>query len=181
MSNTSIAVISLLLCIAFTFALCMTRSLRHWTWFSFIPLLVLLISVRLKTLMAAARRWRRRAACKREDESNYDMFRPASDPARTLYDAFCAESENRAGRTFDAWHRAELEAVYNAACEYAREHKLLAPTFDDVCTAEKSAVGFAGYGAQWAYRVSDILHDKNDNCLCLIGGGATKGEDLDNE
>lgn len=80
-----------------------------------------------------------------------DFFRPRHEPARTLYDAFIAEAAKRKGRPLAEWLEAEPVAVWQAACTYARQHALKAPTLEDVKEAERYARGSADYGAKWAY------------------------------
>ena len=86
-----------------------------------------------------------------------DIFRPRTEPARTLYDAFLAEAKHRAGRDFEEWHNAELNAVHDAARKYAEAHGTTAPTFEQVCAADAYASGSADYGSKWAYQVADIM------------------------
>lgn len=91
-----------------------------------------------------------------------DVFRPTIEPARTLYDAFQREAEKRDGRDFEDWHSAELNAVCNAARQYAQSHALIAPTFEQVCDAEVCASGHVDYGAKWAYRVAEMMQNEKD-------------------
>ena len=88
-----------------------------------------------------------------------DVFRPTREPARTLYDAFQREAEKREGRDFEDWHSAEMNAVCNAARQYAQSHGLTVPTFEQVCDAEVSACGHVDYGSKWAYRVAEMMQN----------------------
>jgi hypothetical protein len=86
-----------------------------------------------------------------------DVFRPHTDPARRIYDAFQAEAEKRATRQGDEWIAAERLAVWHAARDYAQQHGLRIPTIDEVACAENNAMGHCDYGAKWAYRVAEYM------------------------
>jgi len=86
-----------------------------------------------------------------------DVFRPHSDPARVLYDAFQAEAEKRADRDVDAWIAFEREAVWRVARDYAQQHGLPVPTLAEVKKAEELALGHVDYGSKWAYGVAELL------------------------
>jgi spore germination protein GerM len=89
-----------------------------------------------------------------------DVFRPSREPAKTIYDAFQKEAENRTSREFEDWTEAETQAVHKAACKYAEEHGLPIPTIEDVRDAEISASGHIDYAAKWAYRVAEKMRLK---------------------
>lgn len=86
-----------------------------------------------------------------------DIFRPPTNPARHLYDVFQAEAEKRGECGWPEWNNNEIAAVFVAAVEYAKEHGLRAPTYQEVCDAERSASGHVDYGSKWAYRVAEKM------------------------
>lgn len=86
-----------------------------------------------------------------------DPFLPRSEPARTLYLAFQAEAKHRKERTGAEWIEAERKAVWSAACGYAEEHGLPAPTMEQVERAERYAMGSVDYGAKWAYALATSM------------------------
>jgi hypothetical protein len=88
---------------------------------------------------------------------NNDIFRPHTEPARSIYDAFQAEAAKRAGRSIEAWQSAERDAVLREAIFQAQKLSLTPPTQADVCNAELSAMGHIDYGAKWAYRVAETM------------------------
>lgn len=85
------------------------------------------------------------------------IFRPRSEPARTLYDALQAEAKHRKGRTPEQWMDAEQQAVWRAARDYAQQHGLAVPTIDAVRKAERLASGHTDYGLKWALGVAQAL------------------------
>lgn len=88
----------------------------------------------------------------------YDsIFRPKTEPARTLYDAFQAESLNRPNRMLDVWIDLERQAVWGAAKVYAQEHDMRAPTLAEVQICEQAALGHVDYGAKWAIYVAEYM------------------------
>jgi hypothetical protein len=89
--------------------------------------------------------------------SGIDPFRPRSEPARTLYDAFQEEAANRNGRSFEEWCEAETDAVHVAAIAVAKAHSLRAPTREDVVKAGIRAQGHIDYGLQWACGVVEAM------------------------
>lgn len=82
-------------------------------------------------------------------------FRPQQEPARSFYDTFQTEATKRAQRTVPEWCEAELLAVHEAACRYAAQHGLAAPTRHKV-----SARGHTDYGSKWALGVA--AHFQNE-------------------
>ena len=86
-----------------------------------------------------------------------DVFRPRTEPASILYDAFQEEAEKREGRTVEAWQRCEHREVWYAAYCYAKKHYLLAPTLEQVKEAAMSASGHIDFGSKWAYAVVRIM------------------------
>ncbi len=86
-----------------------------------------------------------------------DVFRPRTEPAKTLYDAFQDEATKREGRTVSQWIHEERHAVWRTAVFYAHAHGMLVPSLDDIQRAEGSASGSVDYGAKWAYRVAEIM------------------------
>lgn len=89
-----------------------------------------------------------------------DHFRPRTQPAQAIYDAFSEESKKRDGRNFDESHEAEKKAVHIAAVKMAKELNLREPTLEDINHAERYASGHTDYGACWAYKVTDIMSRK---------------------
>lgn len=85
------------------------------------------------------------------------VFRPTTEPARAIYDAFQAEASLRPGRTVEAWTTGEAEAVWRAARDYAQQRRLEAPTLEQVQRAEVLARGHTDYGAKWAYGVAALV------------------------
>lgn len=77
-----------------------------------------------------------------------DIFRPRSDPARRIYDAFQREAKKRPGRDLEEWQAREREAVLTAA-------RIDWPTLpmSVVEDAEKCACGHVDYGAKWAHGI----------------------------
>jgi len=86
-----------------------------------------------------------------------DFFRPHTEPARTLYDAFQAEAEKRPERTCDEWIAKERMAMWHVATSYAQRHGLHMPTLDEVTLAERLACGHVDYGAKWAIGVAEAM------------------------
>ena len=86
-----------------------------------------------------------------------DFFRPRTEPAITIYDAFHKEAKNRDGKEFSQWNNNEIVAVFTAAVEYAQKHRLRIPTLDEVRETEQYASGSADYGSKWAYAVVRIM------------------------
>lgn len=82
-----------------------------------------------------------------------DIFRPTSEPARTIYDAFQDEATKREQREPDEWMSAEIHRVWRTATAEAIKRQLRPPTLDDVQRAERSACGHVDYGSKWAYGV----------------------------
>jgi hypothetical protein len=89
-----------------------------------------------------------------------DPFRPRSEPALTLYEAFQTEAKNRKGRTFSEWSAAESMAVWQAARDYAQAHGLTVPTLAQIKSAECYAMGSVDYGAKWAFQVARTMREK---------------------
>ncbi len=86
-----------------------------------------------------------------------DIFRPHTEPARTLYDAFQTEARKRSGRSIGEWIEAERAAVWVAARDYAQQHGLRTPTWMDVVEAEPFVYESADYGAKWAIRLAEKM------------------------
>lgn len=59
-------------------------------------------------------------------------FRPSHEPARTLFDTFQAEARHRGIRTVEEWMKAEREAVWRAARDWAQQHGRPVPTIDQI-------------------------------------------------
>jgi len=86
-----------------------------------------------------------------------DFFRPHTEPARTIYDAFQKESLLRKYRAIEVWMRAERLAVCLAARKYAQQHGMRVPTLEEVEAAERYASGSVDYGSKWAYQVVEKM------------------------
>ena len=82
-----------------------------------------------------------------------DIFRPRSEPARAIYEAFEAEATKRDGRSAEEWQEAERRAVYRAAQSAATSMGLRVPSMEEVVAAERYAMGSTDYGAKWAHGV----------------------------
>jgi hypothetical protein len=89
-----------------------------------------------------------------------DIFKPRSEPAKTLYEAFQEESKNRKGRESEEWIFTERMAVWRAAMHYAQQHGLRVPSIEEVENAERYASGSVDYGAKWAYRVAGLMEPR---------------------
>jgi hypothetical protein len=88
---------------------------------------------------------------------HHDVFRPHSEPARTIYDAFQKEAEKRDGMDVDDWILAEREAVWKAARDYAQQHGMRIPTMEEVERAEDQACCHTDYGLKWAIGVAEKM------------------------
>ncbi|MFN9473963.1 hypothetical protein [Acidovorax sp.] len=88
---------------------------------------------------------------------NFDPFRPSRQPAQIIYDTFQAEAQFRKGRALEEWQRKEVEAVFFAACKFASDNGLRAPTMEEVLASERYARGSVDYGAKWAYVLSEKM------------------------
>lgn len=84
-------------------------------------------------------------------------FRPIRQPARAIFDALVAEQAHRKGRSFEEWQRAEREAVWRAARDFAQQNGICVPTIEQVHKREVLALGHTDYAAKWAYAVADLL------------------------
>lgn len=85
------------------------------------------------------------------------IFRPVTEPARTIYDAFQAEARRRAGRSVEEWTAAEAGAVWAATRDYAQQNGLAVPTMAQIESAEMLARGHTDYGSKWAHGVSALV------------------------
>lgn len=85
-----------------------------------------------------------------------DIFRPRTDPARTIYDTLQVEAEKRTLASI-AWIESERQTVWRAARDYAQQHRMRVPTLEEVECAEKRAIGHVDYGARWAYGVAELM------------------------
>ena len=86
-----------------------------------------------------------------------DMFRPHTEPASLIYDAFQAEASHRKGRCIGKWINAERYAVWRVARDWAEQHGRKVPTLDEVQLEERCAMGHIDYGAKWAYGIARLL------------------------
>ena len=91
------------------------------------------------------------------------IFRPKTEPARTLYDAFQAESLKRPDRMLDVWIALEQYAVWNAAKAYALKHDMRTPTLAEVQIRKRAALGHVDYGAKWAIYVAEYMRKGEKN------------------
>lgn len=87
----------------------------------------------------------------------HDPFRPHSEPAMSLYDAFQAEARKRKGRSVEEWIKAEREAVWRAARDQAEMLGLRCPLMSEVEAAERYAMGSVDYGSKWAHGVARVM------------------------
>ena len=87
-----------------------------------------------------------------------DFFKPISEPARSLYEAFQTEAGKRKRRSVKEWLAAEREEVLREAAYQAQKLGLRCPTMDEIVAAERDASGSTNYGAAWAYKVTNIMH-----------------------
>ena len=95
---------------------------------------------------------------KERDAAGYDRaFRPRSEPAGRIYDAFQEEAGHRGARVVEAWQRAAREAVHVAACSLASRYGLRAPGIEEVAAAERYAMGHIDYGAKWAITLVEAM------------------------
>jgi hypothetical protein len=92
-----------------------------------------------------------------ELEDTMDPFRPQFEPARSIYDAFVAESGKRRGRSLETWIEAERQAVWRAAQAGADHCGLTAPSVEQVLAAERLARGHVDYGSKWAIYVAEAM------------------------
>lgn len=90
-----------------------------------------------------------------------DFFRPHSDPARLIYDAFQEEAKKRCvsypERGEYGWVEAERRVVWQTARDYAQQHGMRIPTMAEVERAEQNAMGHVDYGSKWAYGVVEAM------------------------
>lgn len=87
----------------------------------------------------------------------HDPWEPRCEPARTLYLAFREEATRRKGRAIEEWISAERDAVWKAACAFARANGLDEPSIELVARAERYAMGSTDYGATWAYTLERLM------------------------
>lgn len=69
--------------------------------------------------------------------------------------AFRQEAQHRRERMVEEWHQAEVNAVLNAAQDFALQHGLRAPSREDVVAVERLAYGHCDYAAKWALYVAE--------------------------
>jgi len=84
-----------------------------------------------------------------------DHFRPRSQPAQRIYDAFQDEATKR--KENENWEHKERLRVFREAREYAQENGLTYPTLDQVRQCESYALGHTDYGAKWAHKVAELV------------------------
>lgn len=89
--------------------------------------------------------------------ASFDPFSPRHEPARSLYDAFQREAEQRPTRSVEEWTSAEIEAVLAESKALATKLNLREPTRTEIADAERSARGHIDYGAKWAYAVERCM------------------------
>lgn len=94
--------------------------------------------------------------------SNKDVFRPTTEPFRTLYDALIKESENRPSLPLKEWIVNERLAVWRAAHDYSTQHNLHIPTLEEVKIAEDMAVGHTDYAAKFAIGVGHKMSKESE-------------------
>lgn len=86
-----------------------------------------------------------------------DMFRPHSEPARSIYDAFQAAAARRDEIGYPDWLRHEREVVHQVVLEQALKHGLRPLSLEEVEAAEFYAMGAVNYGATWAARLVELM------------------------
>lgn len=86
-----------------------------------------------------------------------DFFRPTQEPLATIYDAFQEEASHRKGRALEVWIKAELDRVFQTACDVAPKYGLRAPTREEVDLGERMARGHSDYGRKWALYVVEAM------------------------
>ena len=89
----------------------------------------------------------------------HDVFRPHTEPAATIYDAFQAEARKRVGRPLHEWILMERKAVHETAVKCAEKHGFKAPSMDEIEKEERAAYGSADYGSKWAIKVANLMND----------------------
>lgn len=103
-----------------------------------------------------------------------DIFRPTSEPARSIYDAFQREAAKRPGSGSAEWMERERVAVHREAAIQATRLGLRIPSMAEVFEAEQCASGHTDYGAKWAYGVVDAMKQKAP-ALAEIDKWASRG------
>ncbi|MDQ1090651.1 propanediol dehydratase large subunit [Xanthomonas sacchari] len=91
---------------------------------------------------------------------HYDPFRPRSEPAMSIYDAFQAEAAKRKSRSVAEWIAAERDAVHRAATVAFKQAGLPAPTHEEVESAERYACGSIDYGSKWSYTLISLVRKR---------------------
>ena len=91
-----------------------------------------------------------------------DIFRPHTEPAATLYDAFQEEAKNRSKYEPKEWILNERKAVWKAAINYSCKNELYVPTLIEVEDVEKQAYGSADYGSKWAIKLANLILEKSN-------------------
>lgn len=87
-----------------------------------------------------------------------DSFRPKTQPAQRIYDAFQDEATKREARIgFMDWEHQERLRVFREARDYAQENGLPVVTLDQIRNCESLALGHVDYGSKWAYAVAERL------------------------
>lgn len=87
-----------------------------------------------------------------------DAFRPFTDPAQAIYDAFQAQAAKRKHYASpEEWIPIERQVVLETATREAERLGLRPPTLDEVRAAERSACGHVDYGSKWAYGVVEVM------------------------
>lgn len=82
-----------------------------------------------------------------------DIFRPNSEPARTIYDALDAAILSRKKRNFER----ERAAVVAAVNRYTAGAGLVPLTDEQIDACERHAMGHVDYMAKWAYALADAI------------------------
>jgi hypothetical protein len=88
-----------------------------------------------------------------------DIFRPRHDPAKLIYDTFQEEAAKRNHHDIDFIEK-ERQAVWKVAVMYALANKKYVPKLKDIIDAENYAIGSIDYGAKLAYKITDIINQK---------------------
>ena len=75
-----------------------------------------------------------------------------------LQERLVQEAKLRSSRTFEEWSRAEINAVWFAARDFAQQHGLRVPLLAEVEAAEVVACGHSDYGHKWALLVAEKMN-----------------------
>lgn len=89
--------------------------------------------------------------------ADHDPWRPRSEPAKSLYDAFQDEAMLRKSRSPIQWTQLEIDAVHREATRQASILGLRVPSRDEVAQAEIGSSGLINYGSNWAIELAAMM------------------------